>query len=376
MKLIQVLIPFILLLTCCVTKFIPQTNENPELLVVEGLITDQPGANTLKLSSTLPIGIRSNAKPLTGYYVSITDDLGNAFYFRETDTGTYVTDPSIFIGTIGRFYTLHIDPSTDKNKHRFESYPIEMKPVPPIDSIYYEKVEISENNMWSQPPEGCQIFLNTHDPTNQCRYYRWEYTETWEFRIPYNVPNSTCWISSNSDKINIKSTGSLAETRILRYKLNYISNQSDRLKVKYSILVNQYSLNEDEYTYWEKLQNISEQVGGLYDMIPSRIISNVRCIDNPDVKVLGFFSVSANTSRRIFIKDNFFGQANLYTDDDCIADTVFNGAFIPNLNETAWVIIEHFYPPPTYKVITYTRGCADCTTRGTTQKPVFWKDYK
>ena len=371
------MIPFMLFLTCCVTKFIPQTNENPELLVVEGLITDQPGANTLKLSSTLPLGIRSNAKPLTGYYVTITDDLGNMFYFIETDTGTYVSDPSIFKGTIGRFYTLHINPSTDKNIHRFESYPIEMKPVPPIDSIYYEKVEISDNNMFSQPPEGCQIFLNTHDPTNQCRYYRWEYTETWEFRIPYNVPNSTCWISSNSDKINIKSTGSLAETRILRYKLNYISNQSDRLKVKYSILVNQYSLNEDEYLYWEKLQNISTEVGSLYDITPAYIPSNISCTEDPNEQVLGYFSVSARSSKRIFIKDSFSGQVDLYS--TCPSDTIAGSdtISIPGLNESVWVIVSRMESGmPPYRIITDNKGCADCSVRGTPVKPAFWRDDK
>jgi hypothetical protein len=45
-------ITFILLLTIpvsCITQFIPKTNEIKEFLVVEGLITDQPRANTIKL---------------------------------------------------------------------------------------------------------------------------------------------------------------------------------------------------------------------------------------------------------------------------------------------------------------------------------------
>jgi hypothetical protein len=366
-----------LLLNSCITQFIPQTNETQEFLVVEGLITDQPEPYTIKLSSTLPLGTRNMANPVTGYNVFITDDLGNTYQFKETDTGTYVSDPAIFKGMIGRFYALHINANTSANNHKYESYPMEMKPVPPIDSVYYEKVEIPGDyqSLWPKRPEGCQIYLSTDDPTGQCRYYRWEYTETWEFRLPYSVPNSTCWVTSYSDKINIKSTESLAEARILKYPLDFISNLTDRLKVKYSMLINQYSINEDEYSYWEKLQNVSEQVGGLYDMIPSAIASNVYCIDKPDEKVLGYFSVSASTSRRFFIKDHFNGQANLYTDDDCIADTIWFGAYIPNLNSTVWIIIDRLIPDG-YQVITYTHGCADCTARGTNQKPSFWKDDK
>jgi len=39
------LISLLLLLSSCVTQFIPKVNEDKELLVVEGLITDQPDTN-------------------------------------------------------------------------------------------------------------------------------------------------------------------------------------------------------------------------------------------------------------------------------------------------------------------------------------------
>ncbi len=49
----------------------------------------------------------------------------------------------------------------------------------------------------------------------------------------------------------------------------FISDQTDRLMEKYSISVNQYSLNYDEYLYWEKLKRVTQDVGGLYDVVPS-----------------------------------------------------------------------------------------------------------
>jgi hypothetical protein len=358
----------------CITPFIPKTNEDKELLVVEGLITDQPGANTIKLSKSLPLGTRNVATPVKGCTVTISDDLNNIFSLSETVAGTYVTDPSVFQGVVGRFYTLHININASDNNHNYESDPIEMKPVPPIDSIYYQKVTIQEGPDNSASQEGCQVYLNTHDPTNHCKFYRWEFTETWEFILPYTVPNKICWISDNSDMINIKNTSIIAEDKIEQYPLNFISNLTDRLRVKYSILVNQYSLNEDEYLYWEKLQNLSEQVGGLYDMIPSAVPSNVYCLDDPNEKVLGYFSVSARSSKRIFIKDHFAGVVNPYTDAVCIADTIFGGAAIPNLNIWVWVIIDQPTPPPGFQVITRTKGCYDCTVRGTNVPPDFWTE--
>lgn len=363
----------VLLLNGCIVQFIPETSEDQDLLVVEGIITDQPGPNIIKLSTSLPLGGKSAAKPLSGSIVTITDDLGSNISLNETVTGTYVT-PSYFQGMVGRSYTLHININNTNGNFNYQSFPVEMKPVPSIDSIYYDKVIINEKNMGSIQSEGAQIYLNTHDPENNCKFYRWEYSETWEFRLPYMVPNNTCWISSNSDKINIKSTASLAEDRIIRYPLNFVSNMTDRLKVRYSILVNQYSLSEDEYAYWEKLQNISEQVGGLYDITPASVPSNIWCVENPGAKVLGYFSVSASSSKRFFIKDRFLGIIDLY--NSCISDTVFGGGSIPNLNLYVWVIIDHMIPPIPYRVLTRVKGCYDCSVRGTTIEPVYWRDDK
>ena len=394
MKRIQkiILIPFLLLLNRCITEFVPKTNEDKELLVIEGLITNGPVTNTIKLSSSIPLGAKGIARPVTGCNVTISDDLGNNFSLTESSAGTYVTDTAQFMGEIGRFYTLHIHANAFYKNLNFESYPVEMKPVAPIDSLYYEKVAIEKYNGVSLK-EGCQVYLNTHDPTNQIKFYRWEYEETWEFHLPYtSITNKTCWLSNNSNEINIKNTSALKEARVERYPINFISNLSDRLNVKYSILVKQYSLNEDEYLYWEKLQSITEQAGGLYDKIPSATSSNVYCVDDPKVKVLGYLSVSACTSKRIFIKDNFAGLIDLYT--HCYGDSIFNGAPIPNLNNYAWIINEGllhpsvwvigkdsmmhqiFLTPIPYVIITYLKGCADCTARGTLTEPDFWKEGK
>jgi len=368
----SILISFIFLLSSCVSQFIPETRESQEILVVEGLVTDQYGSGTIKLSRSLPLGTASEAKPVSGCIVTISDDLGVYFQLFESEPGTYVSSGYVR-GVIGRFYTLHIRTSTTPNNksYSYESFPMEMKSVPSIDNIYYEKITIPDNDKYAMPKEGCQVYLDTHDPANQCKFYRWEYDETWEFRLPYTVPNYRCWVSASSDKINVKSTISLAEARIMKYPLSFISNTTDRLKVKYSMLVKQYSISEDEYSYWEKLKNLSEQVGGLYDLIPASIQGNVYSIINPTEKVLGYFSVSAVSSSRIFIKDNFAGIVNPYNADACVADTLFNGEFIPNLNISTWILVDNFMP--SYKVITYTRGCADCTTRGTTQEPYFWR---
>jgi hypothetical protein len=360
------------LLYGCVTEFVPEVMEEEELLVVEGLITDQPGINTIKLSKSLPVGQKSDARPMTGCMVTLSDDLGNVYPLNETAAGTYVTDSITFKGTVGRFYTLQIATNEDNNSLTYESSPMEMKPVPPVDSVYYEKKAIEEPYENFKGIDACEIYLDTYDPENRCRYFRWDFSETWVLRLLFPVENIKCWISDKSNTIDIKNTTSLEESRIVRHPVAYISNVTDRLKTKYSILVNQYSLNEDEYLFWERLQNLTVQVGGLYDIIPSSIPSNLRCIEKPDEKVLGYFSVSAKKSKRIFIQDTFEGIINAY--NDCITDTIYGDYDPPELYISLWPLIDH--PPqfgsPRMRVLSDDKGCADCTVRGTTEKPDFW----
>jgi hypothetical protein len=368
------LFSIVILLSGCVTEFIPETNEDQQMLVVEGLITDQPEAYTIKLSKSLPLGEPSSAIPLGNCYVTVTDDLGNVYNTQESVFGTYVTNPMLFRGVVGRKYSLHITTNGQNGKRlNYESFPVEMKPVPPIDSLYYEKRILKQNGNYP-PDEGAQVFLNTHSADNSCRFYRWEFDETWEIRVPFTVPNSSCWININSSVINVKSTAAITASKVDRFPLNFISNETDRLKYKYSMQVKQYSLSEDEFAYWDKLRNISEQVGGLYDITPSSIPSNIMCIENPGEKILGYFSVSATSSKRVFIKNNFTGIIDLYS--ECIADTIWKPGPIPNLGIFVWVIIVHEMPIPAYRVTTFEKGCYDCTVRGTNQEPSYWRDDK
>ncbi len=363
------------LLSSCIKQFVPQVGENKELLVVQGLITDQQETDTIKLSKSLPFGQVTDANPVSGSTVSISDDLGNSYILKEIKKGTYITDASSFKGVPGRFYTLHISTNSSNSNLNYESSPVEMKAVPPIDSLYYDKVVVEQPYENFKGIDACQIYLDTYDPTNECKFYRWDFSETWKLRLLFDVPNQTCWISDNSNAINIKSTAAFNEARINRLPINYITNATDRLKTRYSILVNQYSLNEDEYNYWAKIQNVAVQVGGLYDYIPSSIPSNITCIENPGENVLGYFSVSAKSSKRIFISDNFEGIINQYA--NCVTDTIYTDNPV-GLNETIWILIYHKCSVPctsTFETTT-NKVCADCTTRGTNIKPDFWTDGK
>jgi hypothetical protein len=351
--------------TGCTTRFIPDVDENKEVLVVEGMITDQNRVNKIKLTRSLPLGKIIAPKPVKGAIVTITDDKGPVTTLKEGPIGTYSTDSTSFRGKIGHRYYLSIRIGGTL----YSTVYTEMKPVPPIDSVYYEKVNIPQTGIFSFVVEGCRIYVDSHDPSGNCLYYRWNFSETWEFRLPWPVPNNICWKTETSDKILIKSTAAYSQAKVTRFPLTFINNSTDRLNVRYSVLVNQYSLTEAEYNFWEKVKNISENVGSLYDISPMSIRGNVNCVTNPDEPVLGYFSVSAVEQKRLFIKDTFLGKPNYYS--DCISDTV-RGKLPPGINVSFWVLQDFSIETPSSWVITYHKECADCTTKGSNVRPPYW----
>jgi hypothetical protein len=359
----------------CLTKFMPEIEESREMLVVEGMITDQPETNRIRLTKSLPLDKKATLKPVSGCTVTITDDLDNLWMLKETGNGYYITDSLQFTGIIGRTYKLHIQSNGKLPDNYYESVPMELKPVPEIDDLYWERVLIEAETDESTAKEGCRIYLDTHGKSKECNYFRWDYTETWEIRLPYDVPNKICWATNKSTAIMIKNTGLLSENIVSHYPLNFVSNETDRLEDKYSILVNQYSINEAEYEYWDNMQRISEQTGNLYDITPASVQGNIYCVDDPTKTVLGYFSVSAKSSKRIFIEDVFSGLVALYAHCPITPPIPF-GQPVPSLGLYVWIIVDGRMEKPPFIEYTDKKFCADCTVRGTKVKPSFWDDDK
>jgi hypothetical protein len=362
---------FLLLLVIgCSVEFIPDSEENKEQLVVEGMITDQNRINRIRLSRSLPVGKPLVRRPVKGAVVTFTDENAIVTTLKESPAGTYSTDSLSFRGRVGGSYSLTIK----INNVTYETDFIEMKPVPPVNSLYYEKEVINASSDTNYVDEGCRIYVDSYDPSGKCLFFRWDYAETWEYRIPYAVKNKVCWVTERSDEILIKNTSLYSQARVSKFPILFISNNGDRLKETYSILVNQYSLNESEFDFWERVQNISQNVGNLYDISPMAIPSNIECCEKPEEKVLGYFSVSAVTQKRLFIKDHFFGLPHFFI--YCATDTLKGNLPETGLNKDYWVIEDYGDELPPFWVITTYRECADCTTRGTSVMPPFWQEFR
>jgi len=369
MKLHIFILTYLFLLSSgCTTEFFPDTGDNMEQLVVAGMLTDQEIANKISLSRSVPVGSPLQQKPVTGAQVTITDENGEINKLAESSPGIYSTDSLVFRGRVGGKYSLGITLEGEEYTTEF----IEMKPVPPVGDIYYEKVIVNSTDNSNVVGEGCKIYLDSYDPSGQCRYFRWEYDETWEYVIPYPVVNRVCWISKRSGEVLVKNTEPYSQARVTKFPIIYINNKTDKLKVKYSMLVKQYSISAGEYEFWEKIRKISQNVGGLYDKTPVSVQGNISCVTNPSEIVGGYFSVSAVSVKRLFVNEKFSGQPTFYS--YCATDTIYGTLPQEGLNTSYWVIEDYANEVPSWWVTTEYRECGDCTSEGTREKPPFWDD--
>ncbi|MCD6598945.1 MAG: DUF4249 domain-containing protein [Bacteroidales bacterium] len=395
-----------LTLNTCIDPYVLNLNEYESLLVVDGLITDEPVPYTIKLSrtfqdqDTLPTMV-SNAE------VSVKDDKGNITIFNEEEKGIYRTNPGNLIGKIGKTYTLHIKTNDGLE---YESEPCLMTEVPGIDSIYYAPDKEFFNN-GTEEESGIRILIDSGNETTDCKYYRWEFEEVWKFKVPYPVgykfiggeqlisipvENHIGWKYSNSTEVLIHSSELQLTDQVNKQALKFIASaKSDRLSQQYSILVKQYSLSETEYAYWKSLKQVSESGGDIFEKQPYFITGNIHSQNNKNEKILGFFQVSAVKQKRKYITRKELIDYDLpyyrypcalikmgpidYEDPEGqsmgplptfqeIYDDYTGIGYIFVYGEYFGLALE--------RLVFTTKRCSDCRETGDPEKPGFWVDLR
>jgi len=360
-------------------------------LVVEGSISTGTDTTVVRLSRTTPISSKSGTTPELGAVVTIISDGGASFPCTETGNGYYKTAGlNVASGNFG----LKINTSDGKI---YQSDIVPSKNSPPIDSVYYRIQS-----------DGVKVYADTHDATNNTRYYRWDYTGTYEFHSAFSsilylqtVPVDsvmnrplvnqiyTCWRNETSTTLLINSSAKLAKDVIRQNPVAFIASSSEALQNRYSILVKQYALTADAYNYYTQLKKNTEQLGGIFDPQPSHLTGNLHCISNPGEPVLGYITAGTSAQTRIYINnrdlpawitDSPYSQCMM--DTDLYARHVGQGSSI--INEVQDRIYAGFdipiypvQPPGAPHPLGYTGSspaCVDCTLRGTNVKPSFWTD--
>ena len=370
----------ILLFSNCVQEFNPPSQGYENLLVVEAFLSNDEAPFEIKLSRSMPIDTTVFI-PESGAKVSLSNDSGELYNLTETnELGIYV-DPGLINPQVGSSYQIQI---RTLNGNQYESSAVIMRKTPEIDDVSFQYEERP-----SAGQQGIQIYVNAHDTNNDTWYYRWGWDATWIFQTPYDSyllwedgqiklreeRINNCFKFDQSTSIDISTSKNLTVDQISDFPLLYVTTESDRLKLKYSLNVKQYGLSEESYNYWKELQKVTENLGTLFDPQPSIVQGNIYNVNNENEVVLGYFDASTVSEKRIFIKYKDLPPTrfpNYYL--HCTDSTVSAGQ-IPEMADNNWWLVTETINEAGFPAFLMSSSlpCIDCRVHGSIIIPDYWE---
>ena len=323
---IVVFVALFLAIGGCIEPFEAETLAFENALVIDARITDKLKRHEIILRRTYPFesddfGAERNAS------VQISDDSGNTFDFQEAEAGRYVS-VSEFAAQPNVGYRLLITSADGK------SYVSETVVTPRSVSIKDVKTEIAFNDF---EKEGISISLTNNIVDSGGKYFRYEYEETYKIIAPFYNPfefdviDSLFFADGDNDgfEIDIKPRDDdsqfcygfqIGRDLILRdseqnfnnstgkFEIRFLENDDFKIAHRYSILVKQYNLSTDAYSYYSTLDDFASDENVFTDIQPGFLEGNITSLDENEL-VLGYFEVAAVNTKRIF-----FNYTDFYPD--------------------------------------------------------------
>jgi hypothetical protein len=261
-----------LTLISCDEPIILDAEQTSPQVVIEGLVTDRPGRQSVKITRSVGFYESGKTPRLTNATVSVKDDLGQVFTFvhnpnsHADSAGIYVPQTP-FTGQIGRTYTLTVDVDGE----RYEASDL-LGSVITMDSLKYE---INENQEEDPDKEGkiYELLMFAREPQDQQNFYLFKF-----FR------NDSLVFFNDTDIY-------YTDDEFLAENINGASSpvyygKDDMAKVEV------YSLSREGYVFFNDMSTLlNNDGGGMFGPIPSLPRTNL------SNNALGFFQVSAvNTS--------------------------------------------------------------------------------
>lgn len=265
-------------------------------VVVDGLITDGPGPYPIRIFRMTPLNSLLIQPVVILEAKVIRDDGPEEALIPGLEAGDYLLPGEIVKGEVGRRYQLSF---TLDNGAQYQSQWEYMPPVGKIDSIYIEVTAESRHSGSGLVFRNfldvyCDVDLTNLDP--ETPYMRWKTDRWWmQTEIPRSSPPSkSCYIleTPNRQQVHLFDGRGVSADRWIKEPMAFTeANWKNYQKNWY--LVIQYSLNEQAFGYWNRLDKVLEQSGSIFDSPPAAVVGNVQNVARPIEEVLGYFGASA-----------------------------------------------------------------------------------
>jgi len=401
----------LLLILCgCITEFeAKHTDDIADILVVEGLITDDESTIVLSSSAGLKDDNRNMfAYHVTGAKVYIECDDGMQWSAARQNYGEYTIEngklnpekqyrlkilvetgraPSVEkTGNAQSVEKTGHAPSLQGEYHSEYAYPLI---TPEIDSVFWTKKDRG------QP---VNIHVATHATDSMVQYCRWSYREVWELKPQHLIEDEGkcpkclltgldnkdvicpycgfeltrfpyyCWNSASSKEMLLGSSEKTVSGRLTEI-LTKTPPSNERFSILYRMDVTQNAISKQAYNYYTNIKKNSQQSGGIMSHIPAELKGNIICVTEPGQKVIGYMDVASITRGRLYVYPNVYeAPMSQCTPKSRYEITLLHGYFpdwyygLPGLGGVAGMVF-------------VSRKCVDCTSEGASKyRPADWPE--
>jgi len=367
------------LLASCVEEIPIEPGSFEEAIIVEATITDEMKTQQIKLSKTIPLNAEDD-NLISNAEVKV---IGNVEYdFEEVEPGVYQsTSPFAAIPEVGYQLLIMIDGQV------YESTPTFLPEQVEIEEVKADRIDV-------EGQDGVAITLSNQATTDTPVFYRFEYTETFKFTSNFDTASDlivvdgdllvvpklreeyTCYRTNESKDIILANTNALSENSVSDLLLKFINSTDPRLSRRYSILVSQYSISRDAYTYFEILKELSGSDNVFAQSQPGFFAGNISNVNDEEEKIVGFFDVSSVSTKRIYFNYEDFYESESerpsFVDISECEQRTGDESFLINAvqtNSSRWL-----FTSITGEIFIVQRRCVDCNVFGTNVVPDFWED--
>lgn len=371
------LMALLLLLAQCKKPYVPVVFVSGDnYLVVDGFINTSPGGiTTIVLSRTKNLTDTVVSIPEQNAGVFIQSAAGAVYALQETGNQGSYNSNALTLDANGQ-YRIVVTTAAGK---KYQSDLVTAKQTPAMDSV-----------TWLQDSKGVQLLANTHDPSGNTRFYRWQYVQTWEYHSQletvWGIRNGVVYARDLTDQVHVcynttfstgillGSSAALSQDVISNAPIGTFLQNDTTLQYRASFLVKQYALTPAAYFYWQIIQKNSQQLGTLFDLQPSQLEGNIHAVSNGNEPVVGYISASTVTEKRIFINSadlqNWQSPPGSYNCQLVNVPQNPNNFLLVNVPDNSYAVWYYISGGP---VVLAKNTCLDCTLSGGTNiKPTFW----
>lgn len=245
-------------------------------VVIEGLVTDYPGYQYVKITRSTDFYHEGHTPRVTNAIVTVEDDLGTEVAFTHNpndveDSVGYYKPSSGFIGVVGRTYKLTVE--VDGKSYSAED---KLFPVTTLDSLAFKKNDRQYDDP-KIPGRFYEVLMYAKEPPDRKDYYLFNFYR-----------NDTLVLFNPTDIYFTDDVALGEEIDGVASPVYFALGDSARVEA--------LSLSREGFVFYNDLYNLLNNDGGMYSPPPANSRTNLTN------GALGFFQTSAVSTKGIKIE--------------------------------------------------------------------------